>query len=126
MKKLSLASSLLLLAAPLAAFAQFSQQVPGSVQSGSIVALILTAKQIVGLLIPILIAIAVIAFFWGLVKYVWGQGKDTAAGKNTMIAGLASLFVMVTLYGILQFAASALGVSTTQGTLLAPKVETVR
>lgn len=67
---------------------------------------------IVANLIPILIAIALIVFFWGLVKYVWGGGKDTAKGKSIMIAGLISLFVMVSIYGIIIYAQIALNVPT--------------
>ncbi|OGC88306.1 hypothetical protein A2419_00385 [Candidatus Adlerbacteria bacterium RIFOXYC1_FULL_48_26] len=116
MKKIYVASSALLLLTPFIASAQ---------QLNNIVQLISSVGYGLRLIIPILIVLAIIAFFWGLVKYIWGQGKDTAAGKNTMIAGLVSLFVMITLYGILQFGAEALGIkyfNNTGDALRAPRV----
>lgn len=72
--------------------------------------IIVAIGDMIRLMIPILIALAVVVFFWGLVKYIWGQGKDTEGGRKTMIAGLISLFVMVTLWGILAFAAGTIGI----------------
>lgn len=65
---------------------------------------------IVNMLIPVLITIALIVFFWGLIKYIGGSGKGHEAGKKVMIAGLVSLFVMVSIWGILALAQGALGV----------------
>jgi len=67
------------------------------------------AGRIIALAIPILIALAMIVFFWGLVKYIWGGG-DKETGKSIMIAGLASLFVMVSVWGIILLAGQALNI----------------
>jgi hypothetical protein len=67
--------------------------------------------RIVGLLIPILVGVAVIVFFWGLVKYIRSSGEGHAEGRNIMIAGLISLFVMVSLWGVIAFAGDALGIT---------------
>lgn len=60
-------------------------------------------------LIPLLIAAAVVVFFWGLVKYILG-GKGIKTGKNIMIAGLLGLFVMVSFWGIIRLMQNTLGV----------------
>ncbi len=102
MKKTALIGSLLF-ALPFIAFAQNLQY--GVTLLGSIGGLVSSA-------VPILIGLAMVAFFWGLVKYVKGVGKDHEAGKNVMIAGLVALFVMVSVWGIIQVAQGALGIGT--------------
>ena len=62
-------------------------------------------------LIPVVIALTVIIFFWGLFQYVKGAGKSHKQGKNIMIAGLLSLFVMVSVWGIIRLMQNTLGVS---------------
>ncbi|MSR71011.1 hypothetical protein EXS62_03150 [Candidatus Kaiserbacteria bacterium] len=64
--------------------------------------------EIVNMLIPILIAVALIVFFWGLIQYIRQSGKGHEAGKKIMIAGLVSLFVMVSVWGIIRLAQTAL------------------
>jgi hypothetical protein len=59
-------------------------------------------------IIPLLIAGAVIFFFWGLIQYIRKPGKG---GKEIMIAGLLALFVMVSFWGIIRLMQNTLGVS---------------
>ena len=81
----------------------------------SITTLLNSVKDIVNLLIPLLIGVAMVAFFWGLIKYIWGGGKDTAKGKAIMTAGIISLFVMVSIWGIITFVQNSLQVGTVEG-----------
>lgn len=64
-------------------------------------------------LIPVVIALAVLVFFWGLVRYVWGAGggKAKAEGQKIMIAGLVGLFVMVSIWGLIRLMQNTLGVN---------------
>jgi hypothetical protein len=80
----------------------------------SIQTLVASVGNIVRMLIPILVALAVVVFFWGLIRYIRGSGKDHTEGRNIMIAGLVSIFVMVCLWGIIGFSATALGINTNQ------------
>ena len=66
--------------------------------------------RLVASVIPILITVALIVFFCGLVQYIRKSGKGHAEGKNIMIAGLVSLFVMVSVWGIISLAQGALNV----------------
>ena len=75
------------------------------------------------MLIPVLIAAALVVFFWGLVKYIWGGGKGHDAGRNTMIAGILSLFIMVSIWGLVNLAQSAFGVNG-GGSVQIPQVPT--
>lgn len=125
MKKIHIIGSTLAFLAPLAAFAQTPP--PTSLPGQGIVNIIGAASAMINMLIPILISLAIVVFFWGLIRYVRGQGKDHALGRNTMIAGLISLFVMVTLWGILAFAASTLQIPGYNGIGAAPfKAPTVQ
>lgn len=78
-----------------------------------IIQIINAIAYIVGLIIPILIGIALIVFFWGLVMYIAKTGDEKAheRGKRTMIAGIVSLFIMVSIWGIIRFGQSAFGIA---------------
>lgn len=54
----------------------------------------------------ILIGLAMLVFFRGLVVFISkaGDSKSHAEGKSLMIWGLIGLFVMVSVFGILRFA----------------------
>lgn len=91
---------------------------------GNITNLVVAVGRILNLLIPIMVVLAILAFFWGLVKYIQG-GKGLGEGKNIMLAGVVSLFIMISLWGILAFIGNALGISQVGGSLPAPKVEGV-
>ena len=60
---------------------------------------------------PLLIGAAVVAFFWGLLVYIFKSGKEgNKEGKKIMFAGIVALFIMVSLWGIIALLQSALGV----------------
>ena len=85
--------------------------------------LISLAGQIVQSLIPLLIAVALVVFFWGLVRYVISGGEDHAQGRNVMIAGLISLFVMVSVWGIIRLAQNTLLNGVNGGSIAPPTVQ---
>lgn len=70
---------------------------------------------IVNMLIPIVMGLAVLVFFWGLVKYISSTSDESSKldGKNLMIWGMIALFVMVALWGILGWFQNELGLSGT-------------
>ena len=87
--------------------------------------LIVAVGGILNMLIPILIAAALVVFFWGLVKYIRAAGEDLASGRNTMIAGIVSLFIMVSVWGLVNLAQNAFGVSGS-GSVQIPQVPTAQ
>ncbi len=101
MKKALSAASLALLTLPLVA----SAQTPSNLTT-----LISFVGDTLNRIIPVLIALAVVVFFYGLVRYILG-GKGIKAGKTTMIAGLLSLFIMVSFWGIIRLMQNTLGVN---------------
>jgi hypothetical protein len=56
--------------------------------------------QIHGLIsatIPVLIALGVLAFMWGIVLYLFGKKED---GRSAMLWGIIALFVMTSVWGL--------------------------
>jgi type IV secretion system pilin len=96
------------LALPLVASAQALQPLAN---------LIGAVARIVGALVPILITIALVVFFWGLVRYLWGKEGEAKIkeAKSLMIWGLVTLFVMVSVWGIVRLGQDALGINPNAG-----------
>ena len=61
--------------------------------------------------IPLIVGLALLVFFWGLVKFISTAGdvKSHDAGRSLMIWGIIGLFVMISIWGILQFLGDQLG-----------------
>lgn len=94
-------ATLTLFALPMVAFAQ---------TPNNLTTLISFAGDVLNRIIPLLIAAAVLVFFWGLIKYI-GGGKGIGEGKNIMIAGLVGLFIMVSFWGLIRLMQNTLGVN---------------
>ncbi|MFQ5662115.1 MAG: hypothetical protein ACE5F2_02590, partial [Candidatus Paceibacteria bacterium] len=67
---------------------------------------------LVNALVPIAIGFAVLFFFWGLAKYILNAGDEEkkSEGRNIMIWGLIALFIMVSIWGIINVLAETFGV----------------
>jgi len=95
-----------LLVLPVFVFAQTAPSVGANItQPDTFSDLVDILLGIIELLIPVLIALALVTFFWGLVKFVGSAGNEEAVrtGKALMIWGIIGLFVMVSIWGILGF-----------------------
>lgn len=60
-------------------------------------------NNILSPIIPILVTLALIAFFWGVAKYVIQGAHDEKSleqGKQIMLWGIIGLFVMVSVWGL--------------------------
>ncbi|MDP3874982.1 MAG: hypothetical protein U1C66_00385 [Patescibacteria group bacterium] len=67
-------------------------------------------------LIAIVVAVALLVFFWGLAKFIFRLGGDEKAveeGKRIMLWGLLALFVMVSVWGIINFMQKELNLPST-------------
>jgi len=65
-------------------------------------------------LLPIVAALALIYFFWGLAKFILSAGDEEARkqGQRIMLWGVVALFVMVSVWGIVRFIGNAIGIGT--------------
>ena len=114
MKKVILAALAL---TPAFAFAQSAPNLT------NIESLVIAIGNIVELALPIVVGIALLVFFWGLVKFIFAQGNEEAKAdaKKIMLWGLIALFVMVAVWGLVQFIGTALGINQGQ-TITVPTV----
>ncbi|MBP6888693.1 MAG: hypothetical protein KBC21_03235 [Candidatus Pacebacteria bacterium] len=75
----------------------------------------------------LLMGVAVVVFFIGIVQYVWGlrQGDSgkVKVGSNFMIWGLVALFVMFSVYGIVKFAQNIFFKDVDINTITVPQVK---
>ncbi len=93
---------------PVLAFAGGANQTLGNVTT-----LVQGAGNILKLLIPMAFALAIIYFFYGVAKYI-GKGGDPKAqeeGKNIMIYGVIGIAVMASVYGIVAYLQSTVGIT---------------
>ncbi len=70
--------------------------------------LIEDAKDLINPILGLLTGLAVLAFVWGIVKYIFyaGDEKQKISAKNTMVYGVVGLFVLFSFWGIVQFISS--------------------
>jgi hypothetical protein len=63
--------------------------------------------------IPVIFALAIVYFFWGLAKFVLGAAdpKAQAEGKSIMIWGIVALVIMASVYGLIAFFQSSTGLT---------------
>lgn len=68
---------------------------------------------LIQIVIPLLIAIALIVFFWGIIRYIFAAGSEEVkiSGRETMLWGVIALFLMVSVWGILKIIASTFGIT---------------
>ena len=62
---------------------------------------------------PILVSLAVLAFFYGLVIFIWKGRESEEKRKNSktfMAFSLFAIFAMVSVWGIVAFIANTLGI----------------
>ena len=102
MKKVILAAIAL---APAFAFAQ------GTPNLSNIDTLVQAIGNIVELALPIVVGIALLVFFWGLVKFIFAQGNEESKADAKKIM----------LWGLVQFIGTALGINQGQ-TITVPTV----
>ena len=110
MKKLFV---LALAVAPSVAFAQ---------QLGNLETLLGSIGRLVEMALPIVVAIGLLVFLWGLVRFLFAgpEGKDDA--KTLMIWGIIALFVMVSVWGLVRWIGNALDINQ-GGSIDVPSVE---
>ena len=115
-RNITAGAGVLTLALPFIASAQQGGQL------SNLTGLVVAAGGIINLLIPIMMALAIVVFFWGLVKYILAAKEPEARkeGTNLMVGGIIALFVMVSIYGIIQFVGGSLGIQTNGGGSLNP------
>jgi hypothetical protein len=80
-----------------------------------------TASVFFNAIIGLFITLAIVVFFWGLIKYLWSMDNENAhEGLKQMFWGLIAIFVMVSIWGLIKLIQGTLGVQNAT-TITAPK-----
>jgi uncharacterized membrane-anchored protein len=74
--------------------------------SSGIILLLDQVQNIIAAVIPVLIGLALLAFMWGILQYLFTQNKDQ--GKFIMIWGIVALFVMTSVWGLVSIVRSTI------------------
>jgi hypothetical protein len=78
--------------------------------------------KIVNLLLPIVFALILLAFFWGLAQFVFSGAKDAQdKGKHLMLWSVIALFIAASIWGIVNILQSLFGVDDVES-INAPSV----
>jgi hypothetical protein len=113
-------SSLTLSLLPAIAFAQST----GTINFSNIRGAINQVGELINILLPIVVALALLFFFWGLAKFILASGDEDAKdeGKRIMIWGVIALFVMASVWGLVAFVGNLVGVDQGQALRQVPGV----
>ncbi len=77
--------------------------------------------NIINWLIPIAFSLAVVCFFYGVAKFIWGEGQGKDEGKKVMVWGIVGLFVISSVWGIIYLIESELNISSSEIPMQIPK-----
>ncbi|AKM84201.1 TPA: hypothetical protein DCZ46_03990 [Candidatus Campbellbacteria bacterium] len=93
---------------------------PAVVLAADLTTILTKVQQIIGLIVPIVISLAVILFLWGLIGFITKAGADQKAAREQMIWGIIILFVMVSIWGLVALIQNTFGIRGTEGTVTNP------
>lgn len=104
-KKLIVLSGFILASAPVMALAQVATG-GGTVacdatSTGTITGIICKITQILNAVVPLLIALGIVYFVWGVVSYVIASDEEAKkSGRDRIIYGIIGLAVIVSVWGL--------------------------
>jgi hypothetical protein len=82
-----------------------------SAQTGTIEGVLIYASKLLNGAIGLFITLAIVLFFWGLIKYLLSMSPDDASnGIKIMFWGVVAIFVMVSIWGIIRLVQRSFGV----------------
>jgi len=85
------------------------------VQLGTVEGIICKIGDILNILVPILIALAVVIFIWGVIQYVVGGDEEAKKkGRDKMIYGIIGLAVIIALWGLVRALTRSFGVGNVE------------
>ena len=76
-------------------------------------------------IIPVIIAITVLVFIWGVANYIMNAGDEEKRkeARQFIIWGMVGFVIMVGIWGLINVFVSAFGLGTGGSTITAPKVQ---
>ena len=77
--------------------------------------------DILNIIVPILIALGVVYFIWGVITYVISDDEEAKqAGRNRIIFGIIGLAVIIGLWGLVRILTRTFGVDNAGQTITYP------
>ncbi len=130
-KKLIVLSGFVFGLAPVMALAQISTV--GSTSGGcaigpggTLLGILCRIGQILNSVVPVLIALGVVYFVWGVITYVISSDEEAKkAGRDRMIYGIIGLAVIVAVWGLVKILTNTFDVSNT-GQITLPTIPVVQ
>lgn len=84
-----------------------------TIEINGIQGFILQIQDILNSILPVLIALAVVYFVWGVVLYVIGDAEEAKKkGKDRIIYGIIGLAVIVSLWGLVYIVVDTFGLDS--------------
>lgn len=118
-KKLIVLSSFVLGLAPavaLAAVTPASTCIPGAPVT-DLISLLCKIGYILNAIVPVLVALGVVYFIWGVITYVISSDEEAKkAGRNRIIFGIIGLAVIVGMWGLVRILGTTFGIQSGSGT----------
>jgi hypothetical protein len=71
------------------------------------------ANTFLNALVGLFITLAIVIFFWGLIRYLINVGEAKQEGLQIMFYGVIAIFVMVSIWGIIRLLQSTFSVTST-------------
>lgn len=112
LKSIALVSFLAFL--PVVAFADvtFSGNTGQTCTAGGLGQVICLTQNILNSLVPLLLALAVVYFVWGVVRFMIADAEEAKTkGKNQIIYGIIGLAVIIGLWGLVNLVTSTFGLT---------------
>src|SRR3989338_4553234 len=102
-------------AAPLIALAQTTGGTPTRCSGGQITtlqSLLCKFNELLGAVLPFLIALGVVYFVWGVIQYVISSDEEAKkAGRNRIIYGIIGFVITVGLWGLVRLGTHTFGLN---------------
>lgn len=84
------------------AFPVLALLLPAFASAATLIDTLVLASVFLNGVIGLFITLAIVVFFWGLIRYLVSVGKDNAnEGLKIMFWGVIAIFVMVSIWGII-------------------------
>ena len=71
------------------------------------------ANTFLNAIMGLFITLAIVVFFWGLIRYVLASGEEKSNALQIMFYGIITIFVMVSIWGIIRLLQSTFKVTST-------------
>lgn len=78
---------------------------------GGLNAIFCKVHELLSAVVPVLLALGIVFFVWGVVRYVIGDSEEAKKkGRDTMIFGIIGLAVIISVWGIVYIITTTFGI----------------